>query len=229
MKYLFFDADNTLLDFDSAEQAGLQAVFSEYGIPYNEEVFARYHCINQQYWRALEQGELSKEDLMERRFADLFREEYPALDGLQFNSDYFKHLSTQGQCVPGARELLERLHEQYTIVIATNGISQAQRGRLQRSGLFPYIDAMAISEEAGFAKPARGFFDYAFAMVGSPDPEETIMIGDSLISDIEGAKAYGMHTVLYDPHKRHAADSADFVITHLNELDLILAKWKTAE
>lgn len=229
MHYLFFDADNTLLDFDRAEQAGLKAVFSEYNIPYSDEVFKRYHRINEAYWRALEQGELTKEELMAGRFADLFKDEYPEVDGLQFNTDYFRHLSKQGECVPSALELLASLHERYTIVVATNGISQAQRGRMERSGLLPYIDAIAISEEAGFAKPARGFFDYAFAMVGSPDPADTLMIGDSLISDISGAQAYGMKTVLFDPMKRHASTSADFIIHHLTELYNVLEMFKTAE
>lgn len=222
MKYLFFDADNTLLDFDAAEQAGLKEVFRQYDIPYNEAVFARYHKINEQYWRDLEQGLVTKEQLMKQRFADLFHHDYPEIDGLQFNTDYFEHLSKQGQLIPGAHELLCALYPNYTIVIATNGISQAQRGRMERSGLLPYIHELVISEDAGYAKPARGFFDYAFEKLGWPDPGETLMIGDSLISDIGGARAYGMRTVLYDPKKKHSASEADYTIHTLEALYAIL-------
>ncbi|MFV9672965.1 MAG: HAD-IA family hydrolase, partial [Acidimicrobiia bacterium] len=66
--------------------------------------------------------------------------------------------------------------------------------------LDPYFDAIVVSGEIGIAKPHTGFFDVAFERLGHPDKETTLMIGDSLTSDIAGGINYGIDTCWYAPN-----------------------------
>ncbi len=64
--------------------------------------------------------------------------------------------------------MLTSLHKKYRIAILTNGLKVVQRSRLARSVIRHHVSDIIISEEIGAAKPAREFFDTAFARLGQP-------------------------------------------------------------
>ena len=71
--YLLFDADNTLFDFDRAEERALQATLEFFGYPLDSDTRELYCTINRVLWRRLDLGEISREALVVERFAALLR------------------------------------------------------------------------------------------------------------------------------------------------------------
>lgn len=79
MKDIFLvDADETLLDFCRAEREALAFTLRMYGVSADERLYSRYHAINDELWKALERGELTRERLVVKRFELLFGEFFPA-------------------------------------------------------------------------------------------------------------------------------------------------------
>ena len=196
-KYLLFDADNTLLDFDRAEAQALEETLSLCPLGFTEEVHQRYHIINDLEWKKLERGETTREKLRVDRFANLYREF--GMDGSLYGEStadiYAQRLSCQGQLIDGAEEVLKTLSQRYECYIVTNGITEVQKSRMSRTPLEKYIKHSFISQEMGCAKPSPVFFEKVFEYIGDSDKTKYLVIGDSLTSDIAGADAAGLDSV----------------------------------
>ena len=61
---ILFDADNTLLDFDAAENKALAETLVEYGIEPDAGTVQTYRDINSELWRQLEKGQIRRDKLM---------------------------------------------------------------------------------------------------------------------------------------------------------------------
>ncbi|MBQ4066661.1 MAG: YjjG family noncanonical pyrimidine nucleotidase [Clostridia bacterium] len=196
-KYLLFDADNTILDFDLAEEKALRETLSLSPLGFTEEVHRRYHIINDLEWKKLERGETTRERLRVDRFSNLFCEF--GMDGDRYGKDaadiYAERLSHQSQLIDGAAEVLQRLSQRYKCYIVTNGITEIQRSRMAGTGLERYITHSFISQEMGCAKPSPVVFEMVFEYIGDSDRSAYLVIGDSLTSDIAGAAAAGIDSV----------------------------------
>lgn len=194
MKYktLLFDADMTLFDFKKSEEVALLQTLEQHGHPTGEDVVRRYSSINDGLWKALEKGQLKREELVVERFRRLFEELGICDDAAQFNKDYMTALSELAILLDGAEELCKILHEKYRMYIITNGSAVVQHRRFKKSSLLSYFDGYFISEETGSQKPQRAYFDYVRANIPDWDAESTLVIGDSLSSDIQGAINYGL-------------------------------------
>ncbi|HHJ6032416.1 TPA: YjjG family noncanonical pyrimidine nucleotidase [Streptococcus pyogenes] len=198
--FLFFDLDHTLLDFDAAEEVALTKLLEEYQVIDIKAYKGYYKPMNQNLWKQLEGGDISKADLVNSRFALLFAHFGVTVDGRQLAEGYQKHLKDQGQVYAGAKELLADLTAQgYNLYAATNGIATIQQGRLQASGLAPYFKAIFISEQSGSQKPKKAFYDWMTQQVSNYQPDQALMIGDSLSADVQGGINAGMDTLWYNP------------------------------
>ncbi|NAZ56452.1 HAD superfamily hydrolase [Streptococcus pyogenes] len=198
--FLFFDLDHTLLDFDAAEEVALTKLLEEYQVIDIKAYKDYYKPMNQNLWKQLEGGDTSKADLVNSRFALLFAHFGVTVDGRQLAEGYQKHLKDQGQVYAGAKELLADLTAQgYNLYAATNGIATIQQGRLQASGLAPYFKAIFISEQSGSQKPKKAFYDWMTQQVSHYQPDQALMIGDSLSADVQGGINAGMDTLWYNP------------------------------
>jgi len=204
-EYLFFDADNTLWDFNLSEKFALFKVIAENGVEYEPEHLESYHKVNKACWQALEKGEMSAIDLRSKRFELFCNEHGWSFDPVVMGKNYLDYLASTDFMVPGALALLQRLDSQRKLVLVTNGLKEVQRRRINNTGIEKYFGAIVISDEIGVAKPHTGFFDYAFEQVGSPGKERVLMIGDSLSSDIKGGNNYGLTTCWYNPHGQPAS------------------------
>lgn len=196
-KHLLFDADNTLLDFDAAEKAALKETLIRCPLGFSEEIYERYHIINDIEWKKLEKGETTKDKLRIERFIKLLAEY--GVDGDVFGElcadTYTKYLSKQGQLLENAEKVLSDLSERYDCYICTNGITDVQMARLENTPLMPYVKKVFVSEAVGFAKPSPKFFQRVFEHIGDLEPKNYLVIGDSLSSDITGAKACNIDSV----------------------------------
>ena len=89
---------------------------------------------------------------------------------------------------------LSELRESYALALVTNGASCLQRDKLAASGLSDYFDAVVVSADLGIAKPAAAPFTHARSLLRVA-ARATIMVGDSLSRDVDGAIAAGLGAV----------------------------------
>ncbi len=224
-KFLLFDVDRTLLDFKKSEAVALKQSLEDFSFEYNEQIRARYEVINHYYWGEFEKGTIEKSKILSARFRDLFGEFGFLGDPVLFDRYYRNELSKIAELIEGADELLSRLRNQgYQIYFVTNGTREVQRPRLKNSGLELLADGIFISEEIGFQKPEKEYFNLVFSRIPDFNPEEAIVIGDSLTSDIQGGVNMGIDTVWYNPdgQKNTLNLPVTYEITDLWELDTIL-------
>ncbi len=225
IKNLFIDLDDTLFDFHRSEAKALSETFIALGITPTEENIALYSEINQRQWERLERGEAKREEILLKRFELLFAElgiknRLPA----EAQALYEKNLSETYFYIDGAEALLSKLSDKYDIYIASNGTAVVQDRRIAISGIEKYVKKIFISQRVGYNKPAREFFDICFKSIENFKKEETIIVGDSLTSDILGGINVGVKTCLYNPKRKAGREDIipDYEITALEELVKIL-------
>jgi len=211
-QWLFFDADGTLFDFEKSQAIALEQVFRHHKIPYDFSHLEAFRRINAELWRALEQRQVTTDELKVRRFESLLTIAGAKHAPGPFSEIYLQYLGACPELIDGAVELLKDLHRKHRIAILTNGLKKVQRSRLELSTIRDYIMEIVVSEEIGFAKPAREYFDVAFAQAGNPAKQDVLMIGDSWNSDIQGAAQYGIDTCWYNPERKPRPSSPQ--ITH---------------
>ena len=227
-KYLLWDMDNTLLDFNAAESLAIKALFRKYGFrECTDEMISRYSKINHGYWEALERGEVEKSKMLVDRFADFFdligEDTSKAFD---FNADYQVELGEYVVFMPHASEVLQELRGKYKQIMVTNGTKVAQTKKLITSGLGEVFDSVYISEDIGYEKPSKEFFDYLFDKEGITDKSEVLIIGDSLTSDILGGNNAGIDTCWFNPKEKVNDKGVDvtYNIKCINEVLKILRR-----
>ncbi|MFS9058700.1 YjjG family noncanonical pyrimidine nucleotidase [Streptococcus infantis] len=200
-KYLLFDLDHTLLDFDAAEDIALTQLLEEEGIEDIQTYKDYYVPMNKALWKDLEQKKITKAELINTRFEKLFAHFGIEKDGAYLAERYQFFLSKQGQTFPGVEDLLKNLIKQgYELYAATNGITAIQTGRLAQSGLAPYFNQVFISEQLQTQKPDALFYEKIGQQIAGFSKEKTLMIGDSLTADIQGGNNAGIDTIWYNPH-----------------------------
>ena len=199
IRTVLFDLDNTLLDFNRAERWALALTLRELGIEPTEKIMGRYSELNLAQWKLLELGKLTRDQVKVRRYRLLFQElgvEHPAEDATR---RYEGHLADGLFLVEGAEALLQALVPRYRLYAVTNGTAQVQQKRLRNTGLGVFFQGYFISEAIGFDKPQKAFFDLCFSVIPDFAPEETVIVGDSLSSDIQGGKNAGIRTIWFHP------------------------------
>ena len=228
---LLWDLDNTLLDFPSAERQALITTFADFTLgPCSPDLLVRYSALNARWWRRLEEGDVTKAELLPGRFREFFAAEGIACTEYDaFNAAYQHHLGDTIVFLDNGYELVKKLHQdrmkQYLV---TNGSLQAQTRKLKRSGLGELFDGVFISEVVGAEKPSRAFFDAVLSAIGPVDKEELLRIGDSLTSDMAGGCGAGIPCCWYDPKGLPVPEDLPIrhTIRNLNEIPQILAASK---
>ena len=174
----------------------------------------------------LEEGRTTREILSVERFSRLFSEFSIACPGEEAAARYAELLSHQHPFMPGAEEVLSRLHRSYDLYIASNGTSWIQWRRIKDAGLEKWFEDIFISEEIGANKPDPRFFDITFSRIEGLRREETIIIGDSLTSDIKGGINAGIHTCLFAPGELPVRPGIEpeYTVRSLSEIPEILKK-----
>ncbi len=193
------DADNTLLDFSRSEQVALCECLVSRGLPTHIEITSRYAAINDFYWKQLERGLVTRESLRIKRFDDFFKEFGFDCDPVQMADDYMAALSTKSYLMDGALDFCKQVYSQCRLFVITNGNTLVQKGRFDPSPLSPYFEDCFISEQMGCAKPERAYFDAVANRIPNFDPDTTLVIGDSLSSDIRGGINAGLDTCWFNP------------------------------
>ena len=218
IRTILWDVDGTLLDFAAAERAAMTSLYRDFGLGNcSGEALARYSAINRDYWERLARGEIGRGELLVRRFQDFFGAEGLAVDAPAFNAAYQARLGETAVPREDSVALVSSLRGRVRQYVVSNGTVTAQRAKLRRSGLDALMDGIFLSEEIGAEKPDRAFFTAVFATIGPVDKAETLIVGDSLSSDIQGGRNAGIRTCWYAPEGGESA-LPDHTIRHLRQV-----------
>ena len=226
IEFLFLDLDDTILDFHKAERLAIAKTFREFGLEPTDAVLNRYHEINKLHWQRLERGEITRDQVLVGRFQMLFDELGKHADPAQIAQSYEHNLSIGHYYLPGAREAVDALQGHYRLFLASNGTASVQHSRLTSAGLYPCFEQVFVSQDLGFNKPAKEFFDACAARIPGYDAAKAMMVGDSLTSDILGGIHGGMQTCWVNPAHKQAPENIrpDYEIESLSQLPALLRK-----
>ena len=219
IKVVLIDIDNTLLSFTGYVKEAMRKGFLLFGLkPYTEAMFPVFEKINGSLWRQIEQGTLTFEELEKCRWNLIFKELGIDFDGMAFEEYFREKLFYSAVPEDGAEDLLKYLSRKYTLCAASNGPYEQQINRLKIGKMDEYFTYCFISSRIGAQKPSRQFFDHCFSVLRETEhpelePEEAIIIGDSISSDISGGRDYGMHTCLYQ--KSETPERGDYGAEHV--------------
>ena len=204
MKDIFLvDADDTLLDFHGVSETALKEAFVSSKLTWKEEYLQEYKRINDGLWQALERKELSRTELMDRRFhIYLSALGLGEADADSFNREYIRILSTRPVYIDGAEDFLKALKEKGKVYIVTNGTAEIQKSRFTIGKLYEKTDGVFVSQEAGYDKPDRRYTDYVIERIPHFKKERAVWIGDSLTADVKAAQDAGITSIWYNPHKK---------------------------
>lgn len=224
MKDIFLlDMDDTLLDFGHAEEVNFLKTLRQFGISADRSTYLRFHEINAALWRALERGEITRERLKVRRFAELFDECGITVDAGAAAQAYWENFPFV--CFPfeGSQDFLKRLKERGRVYIVTNGGAVIQKQHILDAGFTPYLDGVFISEEVGHDKPSKEYADHVRANIPDFELSRAVWVGDSLTSDRACAKAMGVDFILFAPHGKPEGYE-DLCAENYEEIEYILSK-----
>lgn len=217
------DVDDTLLDFAAAEYEALRGAFAQCGVPFDDSAARRYHEINDALWKRLEKGEIDRQGLWRERFAQLFCElgkQAPP----DINEKYMAVLGQQAFPMAGAQRMLQSAVKMARLFIVTNGVRPVQQLRLEKAGLSGFFEGVFASQELGAQKPSAEFFERAFAKIGPFDRKRAVLLGDSLTSDMKGARTAGVAACWYcpDSQKPDTDGAYDYRISRLEQFISVL-------
>jgi YjjG family noncanonical pyrimidine nucleotidase len=204
---ILFDLDHTLFDTDRSEDLAFEHTLATMGItgPPSPDIDLRgtYDRINKALWVAVERHEITPVQVRTRRFEEFVAATGIDVDPARMADVFVEGLASFGELYDGALAVVARLAEHCRIALITNGLGEVQRPRVRRVGLEPYLHAVMISGETGVSKPAAGAFDLTFDALGLVPDEavrrRSLIVGDSLSSDIRGGSDYGVATCWFNP------------------------------
>lgn len=221
---IFFDLDDTILDFKLAERTALSKALSELGVEVTEYIIERYSEYNISQWKRLELGEISREQVKVNRYKLLFDELGIDVSAQKATELYENYLCIGHYFIDGAPGILQELSKKYNLYLVSNGAKRVQDSRLASADISKYFKGIFISEVVGFEKPNYGFFEYCFSAINGFDRDKSVIIGDSLTSDIKGGRNAGLKSVWFNPKKtKNTTDiTPDYEVASLEEFKTLL-------
>lgn len=217
---VFFDLDHTLWDFDkNSEITFAEILANNHPTVDVKEFIAKYVPINQACWQLYQFDKITHDELRYNRLKDSF-------DAINYHvsdshieiiaQEYLTYLPDNNYLFEGTLEILDYLNENYKLHIITNGFAEVQDRKIKNSKIETYFKTITNSELAGVKKPNAIIFEYALNLANAKK-ESSIMIGDSLEADVEGALSMGLDAIFFNESRIEVAENIKQV-NHLLEL-----------
>lgn len=223
---ILWDVDQTLLDFEKSQEYALCYSFEQFGRKMDDRILTRYSAINTAYWKRHELGEVTKEELLTGRFDTLFSQlGITDISSRDFQMVYQKALGSVFYFRDDAYQLCSRLKGKVRQYAVTNGVSSTQKNKLRLSGLDRIFEDIFISEEMGCPKPQLSYFEKCFQKIEDFQKDKTLIVGDSLSSDMQGGNNAGIACCWYNPEGKENKTGLriDYEIRNLWEVEEILS------
>ncbi|MDD7550038.1 MAG: YjjG family noncanonical pyrimidine nucleotidase [Bacilli bacterium] len=224
IKAILYDVDGTLLDFETQEEVALSYCFKKYNLgELSEEKLELYKRINLGYWEMFEKNLITKDKLVVKRFEDYLEALGVKLNAEEVNDTYFSKLGDTIVFKDNSYELVKSLKGKIKQYVVTNGAIRVQKTKLAKSGFDKLMDDVFISDEVGYQKPRKEFFDAIKNRLGDVANDEILIVGDSLTSDMKLADNCNLISCFYNPKKKdYKVDfKIDYEISDLNEVKKI--------
>lgn len=228
-KHVFFDLDHTLWDFDTNARHTLTDLFAEFqlteklSVPF-QDFYEKYLVHNELLWKRYHQGFINAEDLKWKRMWRTLLDFKVGDEALakKLSGRFLEILPTKKEMFPHTLEILQYLTDKnYTIHLITNGFEKTQWSKLSSSGITHFFTHMITSEISNSLKPKKEIFEYALNKAGAL-LHESIMIGDNLDADIQGALNAGMDCIYVNHITAAPSALPTYTITHLQQLESLL-------
>lgn len=219
-EWILFDADETLFNFDSFD--GLQRLLSRFEVNFTQQDYQTYQVFNKSLWVDYQNGTITAQELQHQRFA-IWADQLQVSTQV-LHSTFMAIMADICTPIEGAQSLLTSLKGRVKLGIITNGFTELQQIRLERTGFQTYFDLLVISEQVGFAKPHRGIFDHALSLMGNPARGQVLMVGDNPDSDILGGLNAGLDTCWFNAHNHPISPglTPKYQVSSLAELETLL-------
>lgn len=219
-EWVLFDIDETLLHFDDFR--GLKQMFLTFGMEFTEDHYQEYKVVNKQLWTEYQKGEITLPQLQYLRFSPWALKVQKKPEDL--SQAFFTSMADICLPIEGALPLIASLENKSRLGVISNGFKALQEKRLARIGLDTYFDVVVISEQVGKGKPDPDIFNYALGLMGNPNPDKVLMVGDNFDADIVGGFKAGFDTCWINHHKIEVAENIQptYHVSSLIELHALL-------
>lgn len=222
IKAVLIDIDDTIFDFEKCSKNSFLKTLEKFNLKFKEEDFSYFNKVNDILWTKQKLGEINIKEVFIKR--DYLMVKYFNLDiekGL-FNDLFVKFLYDEIEMVDGIEDLLLYLSDKYKIFTASNGIFKMQENRLKKSNLDKYFDKIFVSDKIGYEKPDKKFFQKIMDLTKFSN-DDLIMIGDSIKSDIIGAKNSKIKSIYFNKEDKKISDkNFTYQVKNLSEIKKIL-------
>ena len=230
MKYqhIFFDLDHTLWDFETNSRQTLNDLFLHYnlesrGIPNADVFYQSYMVINEKLWDRFRKGFIKLDDLRWKRMVLTLLDFKIGDEKLarEMAKRFLDLLPTRKTLFPHTIEILTYLtNKGYSLHLITNGFEEVQHMKLKYAGIDSYFIEVITSEGSSYTKPNKEIFDYAFQKTKAL-PAESIMIGDNIEADIQGAINAGIDQIYVNHLNITPSIQPTYTVYSLKELENI--------
>lgn len=228
---LLIDADDTILDFNRSEYEAVCKLAQDYSLGDGQAIALEFKRINRRMWDMFERGEITREEIFYTRFYELFDKfSIKGQDVAEVGDAYRENVAKSTCIIRGARAFLARVSKDNDLYCITNGVTRTQKLRMKNTRLDRYFKKLYISQEIGFQKPNKDFFDYVLNDIGKTDKDDLYIIGDSLSSDIQGGINSGISTILFNRENKPIKEVVpDYAVKNYRELIDLIDRLKQKE
>lgn len=222
---VFIDADNTLFDFDRTQAKAINHSLSHFSLPADSAVLAEYDRINKQVWALYNQGDIRNDDINLLRWQQWLQwlGKTETVNAGELAEHYADSLAQQCELEEGADALMTYLLDKLPVHIITNGFPSTQQHRWRKAGWETKLQGITVSSVVGVQKPDAEIFHLAMKAVGVSDASRCLMIGDTLVADVQGPQQMGMKACWYQRKgaQNNTDIKPDFTVQHLEQIAAI--------
>lgn len=212
IKAVFWDIDNTILDYEKCSERAMEAVCQRFGTEYSTMLLGSFRRIDEGLWERQNREELTVEEVFQKRAEEMLAVMGLDLPANAFLDTYAEEFGETTELVDGVEQALAECREKGCILYcASNGVHAMQVHRLEKAGLLDMFRDVYVSDDIGYEKPDHRFFDTCLSRSGVKK-EEALMIGDGKLTDIEGAMRAGWHACWFDKK-----DTKKYVMSYKKE------------
>lgn len=204
LRLALFDLDDTLVDHTygvKAALSGVSSVRSELSGYTPDELAKLWGVTFWKYWAKVVTGEISLHQSRVFRFIDLFTAIGSSLEtseGEKIAAEYGKIYISSIKLIEDAWNLLEHINSiGVDIGIVTNTTKDMVDEKISRTGISRFVHFAICAEDIGKMKPDVEIFKMALERSGC-EPENAVFTGDSVTSDVVGARNAGIAPVWFN-------------------------------